>query len=124
MQLDKVVTPAGVFSPARTFSVVRADDGLYLIYTGRAMGSAPARGGVSGAIAGAILDKMADKRGLEIDENERKLRASSPAEMVRTKHSLFLPRESIREIVFKSGAFASAFPIVVVKGSKKLRLHF
>jgi hypothetical protein len=124
MQLDKVVAPAGVFSPARTYSLVRSDDGLYLIYTGRAMGYVPSTGDVSGRVAGAILDRMADKRALEIDENERKLRASSPAEMVRTKHSLFVPKHSIQEVVFRSGALYNAFPVVVVKASKKLKLHF
>jgi hypothetical protein len=120
MQLDRVVVPAGLFNPARTFSAVRADDGFYFIYTGKAMGNVPAAGGVSGAIAGTILDKMADKRLVEIAENERRLRESTPAEMAKTKHSVFVPKDGV-EVDVRGGYF----PIVKLKGGgKKLTLHF
>ena len=120
MQLDRVVVPAGVFNPARTFSVVRDDDGLYLIYTGKAMG--PRRGGgVAGVAAGAILDKMADKRSVEIAKVEDQLRQSSAAAMKETRNSRFIPRAAIKAVTIKD---QGTFPVVVVEADKKVKLHF
>jgi hypothetical protein len=118
MQLDGAVTPPGVFSPARTFSLVRDDGGLYLIYTGRAMGPAP-RASVAGAIAGAVLNKIADKRAAEIAEVEATLRDSSAAAMKDTPHSRYVPRASIQEIAVHPGSYVR----VVVRADKKLKLH-
>lgn len=123
MQLDRVVIPAGLFNPARTFSLVRDDEGLYLIYTGKAMGYVDEGGGAAGALAGRLLDKMADKRAVEIEENERKLRASSAKVMATTKHSVFVPKSAIESIEVK-GVTPDGSPVVVVKGPKKLKLHF
>jgi hypothetical protein len=120
MQLDRVVVPAGLFNPARTFSLVRDDGGFYMIFTGPAMGNVPQTAGVAGVIAGGILDKMADKRAIQIAENEDKLRQSSAAAMKDTKYSLYFPKDSIQEITIKSGTF----PIVVVKAAKKHTMHF
>jgi hypothetical protein len=120
MQLDRVVVPAGLFNPARVFSVVRETEGLYLIYTGRAMGNVQPRGGVAGAVAGTILDRMADKRSVEIAATEDRLRQSGAAAMKDSPHSHFFPRATIKRVTVKDGAF----PVVIVEADKKLKLHF
>jgi hypothetical protein len=124
MQLDRVVAPAGLISSAKTYSLVRDAGGFYMIFTGPAMGNAPAKAGVAGAIGGAILDRMADKRATQIAENEAKIRQSSAAALKDTKHSRYVAKASIKEVVFKSGALYGAFPVVVVKADKKVKLHF
>jgi hypothetical protein len=98
MQLDKVVVPAGLFAPARTYSLVRDDTGLYVIYTGRAMGNTPSGGGIAGVAAGAILDGIARKRAVEIEANEAKLRELGAAGMKDTKHSRFIPKSAITRV--------------------------
>ena len=121
MQLDRVVVPAGVFNPARMFSLVRDDDGLYLIYTGKAMGNAPATGGIAGVAAGKLLDKMEDKRLAEVVKVEETLRQSSAAAMKDTKYSRFIPRAAIKAVTIKD---RGTFPVVVVEADKKVKLHF
>jgi hypothetical protein len=124
MQLDKVVCPPGLFNPARAFSVVREDAGLYLIYTGRAMGNAPIAGGVAGLAAGAILDRMAAKRGTEIDAVEAKLREVGAAAMKDTKYSLFFPRETVQAVEISGGDRPGGWPVVVIRAAKKVKLNF
>ncbi|MFZ5787222.1 MAG: hypothetical protein ACOY3Y_12335 [Acidobacteriota bacterium] len=123
MQLDKVVCPPGVFAPARTFSLVRDGGGIYLIYTGPAMGAASG-GGVAGVAAGAILDKVAQKRAAAIEETETRLRQSGPGAMARTKHSRFLPNGTIRSVTLKGGAQPNGWPVAVVQADKRITLHF
>src|SRR5688572_10793611 len=121
MQIDRVVVPPGFFNPARTYSLVRDDAGIYMIFTGPAMGTAPAGGGVAGLAAGAILDRMADKRSVQIAEVEAKLRASSAAAMKDTKHSRFIPRTAIKAITVQD---AGSHPVVTLVADKKVKLHF
>ncbi len=123
MQIDKVVCPPGVFAPARTFSLVRDGDGVYLIYTGPAMGAASG-GGVAGVAAGAILDKVAQRRAVEIEATEQRLRQSGPAAMAQTKHSRFIPNGAIRGVTIKGGAQPNGWPVAVVQADKKITLHF
>lgn len=125
MQLDRVVVPAGFFNPARTFSLVRDDGGIYLIFTGRAMGPNMSGGaGAAGAIAGAILDKMADKRFVEIQAAEEKLRREGPASMKDTKYSHYMPASAIQAVEIKGGDPPHGWPVVVLRGDKKFKLHF
>ena len=123
MQLDKVVSPPGVFASARTYSVVRDDAGLYLIFTGKAMG-ARTGSGVAGAIADGILDKMADKRAVAINQVEAKLREVGPVAMQGTKHSCFIPKAAIKKLTFKGGDPPSGWPVVAIQADKKFKLHF
>jgi hypothetical protein len=121
MQLDRVVMPPGFFAPARTYSLVRDDSGLYLIYTGRAMGSVRGGVGVAGAIADNLLDSTAGKREVAIAAAEQALRRSSAAAMKDTEHSMFVPRAAIKAVVIKD---RGVFPGAVVRADKKLTLHF
>ena len=114
MQLDKVVIPAGLFNPARTYSLVRDNDGVYLIYTGRAMGNvAPSAGA---AMAKPILNAIEGKRAVEIEAVEAKLRQDGARAMKDTKHSRFLPKASIKSVEIANQR-------VVVNADKKLKLH-
>lgn len=125
MQLDRVVTAPGLFAPARTFSIVRDDSGVYLIYTGRAMSLAqPAGGGIAGAAAGAILDGIAKKRATEIAAVEAKLRESGAAAMKDTKSSRFIPRDAIKQVTITDGSARGGWPVVVIEADKKHKLHF
>ena len=125
MQLDRAVTAPGIFAPARTWSLVRDDAGVYLIYTGRAMSLAqPVAGGVAGAVAGAILDGIAKKRAVEIEAAEAKLKASGPAAMKDTKASRFIPREAIKQVTITDGSARGGWPVVVIQADKKHKLHF
>lgn len=79
--------PAGLFSPARTYSLVRDDAGLYVIYTGRAMG--PRTGsGVAGAVG----------RQTRPPNSGAKLRESGASAMKATKHSHFISKTSIKRV--------------------------
>ena len=121
MQLDRAVRPPGIFAPARTYSIVRAEDGLHFIYTGRAMALVrPTAGGVAGVGANAILDRVAAKRATEIDQVEAKLRADGVAAFIGAKHSLFIPAAEIKNVTVQVGAWT----VVVVHAAKKLKLHF
>lgn len=66
---------------------------------------------------------MAEKRAVEIDENERKLRAAGGKAMAGTKPSLFMAKSATEAIELK-GLSLGGFPVVVVKGPKKLKFHF
>jgi hypothetical protein len=123
MQLDKVIKPAGFFAPVRTYSLVRDEAGLYLIFTGRGMRDVRGRG-AAGAIAMAMLDKMAQSRLAEINAVEEQIRRSSAQALVATKHSAYVAREAIKEIVFKKGVLSGGHPVVVVKADKKWTFHF
>jgi hypothetical protein len=119
-QLHRLVVPAGIFNPARTYSLVCDDDGLYVLFTGRAMGNRPMGITPAHAIAGAILDKIADKREKEIAGVEEHIR-SAPAKAVvsESKHSRYLARASIKSIEIKTGAWVR----VVVEAEKKMSFH-
>jgi hypothetical protein len=123
MQLDKVITPAGFFAPVRAYSLVRDDAGFYLIYTGRAMRDVRNRG-VGGAIATAMLDKVAKRRLAQINAVEEQIRQSSAEALRSTKHSGYVAREAIREVVFKRGIMHGRCPVVVVKADRKWTLCF
>ncbi len=123
MQIDQVSTLPGIFRPALIYSIVAADDGIYLICTGRGMGPRTG-GGVAGAIAGAVLDKVADKRAIAIAEQEAKIRAHGPAALVATKYSQFVPRASIKRIAIEGGEPPRGWPVVVIEAAKKVKLHF
>jgi hypothetical protein len=117
MQLDKVTTRPGFFTPALVYSIVRADDGLYLICTGKGMGHRRQGGGVAGVAAGAILDRIEDRRAVAIDAAEAKLREIGPAAMVDTRYSRFVPRASIQQVLVEGSR-------VVIRAEKKHALHF
>ena len=125
MQIDRVVTAPGIFAPARTFSVVRDERGIYLIYTARAMSlTQPAGGGVAGAIAGAVLDGIAKKRAAEAQAVEAKLREAGAEAMKDTKNSAFLAHDSIKQVTITDGSARGGWPVVVIQAAKKHKLHF
>lgn len=125
MQIDKAVTAPGVFAPARTFSLVDDDAGVYLIYTGRAMSLAqPVAPGIAGVAAGAILDGIARKRAVEIAGVEAKLRASGAAALKDTRHSRFIPRDAIKQVTIADGSARGGWAVVTIVADKKHKLHF
>jgi hypothetical protein len=119
-QLHRLVVPAGIFNPARTYSLVIGDKGLYVIFTGKAMSNVPVPVGPAGTLAAGILDKIAEKRAVEITAVEDRLR-SAPAEQVlkERKHSQYLPKSSIKSVEVKSGPY----PRIVVQAEKTLTFH-
>jgi hypothetical protein len=117
VQLDKAVTAPGVFAPARTYSVVRDDAGLYLIYTGRAMSLVPPR---AGGIAGMVLDRVASKRLAEIELVEAELRRDGVQALKDRKHCRFFPRDQIQRVEVRAGGW----PVAVIHADKKIKLHF
>ena len=124
MQLDRVVAAPGVFEPARTFSIVRDEGGVYLIYTGRAMGiGKPVGPGIAGTTASAILEATARRRATEIEEVEAQLKAAGAAALVDTKHSRFLPRTAIKDVTIADGV-PTGWPVVVIHADTKHKLHF
>jgi hypothetical protein len=121
MQLDKAVRPPGIFAPARTYSIVRSDAGLHLIYTGRAMSLVrPTAPGVAGAAGNVILDRMATKRAAEIEKVEAVLRTEGVGAFKDSKQSMFVPAEQIRQVEIQEGAWT----VAVVHAAKKIKLHF
>lgn len=107
--------------------MVRADGGLYVIFTGPAMRDQRAPGGVSGKLAQVGINKIEAKRDKKISAVEAKLTEVGPAAMAKTKNSMFIPADAIQSLEITdtySPSLEATIPYVIVKANKKLKLRF
>lgn len=107
-RIDGVVTPPGLISSAKTYSLILKDEGLYVIHTGPANGRAPnsklrVNGVVTAAAANATA-KFVDKRiAKKVAAGEAHLNEQGPEALIQQKHSKLLAPDHISAIKIDQG---------------------
>lgn len=126
-RIDGAVTPPGLISSAKTFSLILRDEGLYVIHTGPASGQPPGSqmrvNGVLQAAAANATANVVNKRIIQkVAEGEARLDEVGPETLVQQKHSKLLPPEQISEINIKENRREIVLEIRSSQGKYKFRL--
>jgi len=109
----------------RMYTLIAADDGLFVLHTGPAV-----RVGfrASGALAQVAADKVVDRGLRKIIAAEDAVTASGPEQaMGASRHSRFVPYGDLMEVEFraKGSIFAGGFPVLRVRtAGDKLKFVF
>ncbi|MEM7110825.1 MAG: hypothetical protein AAF614_00220 [Chloroflexota bacterium] len=107
-RIDGVVTPPGLISSAKTYSLILKDEGLYLIHTGPANGRSPNGklrvNGIATAAAAKATAKIVDKRiAKKVAAGEAQLNEKGPEALLQQKHSKLLAAEHISAVKVDEG---------------------
>ena len=126
-RIDGAVTPPGLISSAKTFSLILRDEGLYVIHTGPANGQPPgSQMRVNGVLQAAVTNATANvvnKRIIQkVAEGEAQLNEKGPETLAQQKHSKLLASDQISEINIKENLREIVLEIRSSQGKYKFRL--
>ena len=119
-RIDGVVTPPGIISRARTYSLILKDEGLYVIHTGPANGRSPnSTLRVNGVLTGAaanVTAQLVDKRiANKVATGEAQLDKKGPRELIKNRHSTLLTPDQISDIKIDAGG---SFISLIIRSSQ------
>jgi hypothetical protein len=126
-RIDGAVTPPGLITSAKTFSLIMRDEGLYIIHTGPASGQPPGSqvpvNGVIQAAAARAATKAVNKRiASKVIDGQARLNETGPEALVQQKHSKLLTPDQISEINIKENLREIVLEIRSSQGKYKFRL--
>ena len=126
-RIDGAVTPPGLISSAKTFSLILRDEGLYVIHTGPASGQPPGsqvrvNGMLQAAAANATANVVNKRISQKVAEGEARLDEIGPGPLVQQKHSKLLAFDQISEINIKENLREIVLEIHSSQGKYKFRL--
>lgn len=126
-RINGAVTPPGLISSAKTFSLILRDEGLYVIHTGPASGQPSGSqvrvNGVLQAVAANATANAVNKRiAQKVAAGEARLNEMGPAALAQQKHSKLLTPDQISEINIKENLREIVLEIRSSQGKYKFRL--
>jgi hypothetical protein len=126
-RIDGAVTPPGLISSAKTFSLILRDEGLYVIHTGPAGGQPPGSqirvNGVLQAAAAQATANVVNKRITQkVAAGEARLNEVGPQALAQQKHSKLLTSDQISEINIKENLREIVLEVRSSQGKFKFRL--
>ena len=126
-RIDGAVTPPGIITSAKTFSLILRDEGLYVIHTGPAGAHPPgsqvrANGLIEAAAANATANAVNKRITRKVAEGEARLDEVGPETLVQQKHSKLLTAGQISEINIKENWREIVLEIRSSQGKYKFRL--
>lgn len=121
--VNRCIKRAGLIDRARTYCLLLNDDGLYILYLGKATGQMPESGDI---ITQVISDKAVNffeqRYEKEISASEEKIKNGNLAEIAKEKHSFFLKKGQVQSFSFNS--FHDGTSQIKIKGEGvKITLH-
>ena len=126
-RIDGAVTPPGLITSAKTFSLILRDEGLYVIHTGPAGANPPesqvrVNGLIQAAAANATANVVNKRVARKVAEGEARLDEVGPETLVQQKHSKLLTAGQISEINVKENRREIVLEIRSSQGKYKFRL--
>lgn len=126
-RIDGAVTPSGLISSAKTFSLILRDEELYVIHTGPAsgqpLGSQVRVNGVLQAAAAQATANVVNKRiAQKVATGEARLNEMGPQALAQQKHSKLLTPDQISEINIKENLREIVLEVRSSQGKYKFRL--
>ena len=126
-RIDGAVIPPGLFSSAKTFSLILGNEGLYVIHTGPASGQPagdPVRvnGVIQVAAAKATVNVVQKRIAQKVAAGEAHLNDKGPKALLQQKHSKLLTSDQISDFYIKENLREIVLEIHSTQGKYKFRL--
>jgi len=120
--ISRCIKKPGLITGARTYRLVLNENGLYIIELGNAMMETPKTNVVSDAIAGVIVDKIAENLERKIVEKENSLVGKDLNQLVDNKKNFLIHKEGITEILLIDSNFE--LKLSIKSSVLKISLYF
>jgi hypothetical protein len=108
----------GIFTGARAYRLVLADEGLYILELGKAMGYQNS----SNVIANKILDKIQESREKQQTERANELSTADLGQMVDNKKNFLVKKTDVKEA--KAGNLSTNPKLELKSNVLNITLHF
>lgn len=117
-ELHKAVIPAGFIRRANTYTLIRNDDGIYVIY----VGPAGRKVNTSAPLTKFVVDKVYSAIDKKVQAGEEHLRVHGPEKCVLEKNSSFIRHEDITHTAVSLDVYQCP-KLIINTANKKYTFH-